>query len=220
MSSQEKTVILLSGGMDSAVAAYSLKQQEIELYALTFTANFYKTSRIETDCAKKIASILGIRHTIVDFSCLSTIIDIDYFNKVDSYAMTHVRRRDIAVPFGAELMLMSAIMYASYNNVKKIVWAIQFDDIGKKSADSIEKYISLFDKLIKIKRLNQCRIETPFLRMKKSEVAILGLKLNVPFDITFSCLVEADKLVHCGVCEQCLQRNFALIEARKNLNIK
>ena len=220
MSSQEKSVVLLSGGMDSAVAAYLLKQQEVELSALTFTADFYKTSKIETHCARKIASILGIRHTVIDFSCLSAIIDTDYFSKIDSYATAYIKRRDIAVPFGAELMLMSAIMYASYNNIRKIVWAIQFDDIGKKSADSIEKYISLFNDIIKIKRLNRCKIETPFLRMKKAEVAAVGFKLNVPFDITFSCLVEAEKLIHCGVCEQCLQRIPALAEARKNLSIK
>ena len=84
MSSQEKSVVLLSGGMDSAVAAYLLKQQEVELSALTFTADFYKTSKIETHCARKIASILGIRHTVIDFSCLSAIIDTDYFSKTMS----------------------------------------------------------------------------------------------------------------------------------------
>jgi 7-cyano-7-deazaguanine synthase len=55
-------------------------------------------------------------------------------------------------------------------------------------------------------------IETPFRDMHKSEVVVLGRELQVPFELTISCMRPAGG-VHCGMCSKCRERHDAFLEA-------
>src|SRR5262245_26536750 len=63
MSTQALAVVLLSGGLDSMVAAGRAREQGFGLLALTIDYN--QRHRIEIDAARRIASALGARHHIV-----------------------------------------------------------------------------------------------------------------------------------------------------------
>ncbi len=58
-----KALVLLSGGLDSMLAAKILMEQGIEVTGLSFKSYFFKTDR-----AKKVAEQLGIKLIEVDFS--------------------------------------------------------------------------------------------------------------------------------------------------------
>ena len=61
-----KSVVLLSGGIDSSTALAIAKSEGYELYALSFDYN--QRHRRELDSAKKVASALGIqKHLIIKF---------------------------------------------------------------------------------------------------------------------------------------------------------
>jgi 7-cyano-7-deazaguanine synthase len=59
----KKAVCLISGGLDSAVAAYIAKKQGYELYALTFRYGQRHTK--ELSCAKKITKAVGVKDHII-----------------------------------------------------------------------------------------------------------------------------------------------------------
>lgn len=52
------------------------------------------------------------------------------------------------------------------------------------------------------------RINMPFREMTKTEVAKLGLELNAPIEITYSCQVNSD--MPCGACPNCVDRINAI----------
>lgn len=204
-----RAVILLSGGVDSAVSAYLLSRQAIELEALTFIIeDGSMTSISDLKCAKMIASKLKLQHTIIDFSCLIPLLN-GFLNKEESDSK--IERKDRAIPFGVEMMLIAALMYATTHNIERIIWSINRDDIGSKmTPNDISEYIRCFEKLTRFRKSDiSCKIETPLLLMKKTEVVSFGERLGVQFENTFSCLLAHSEMIHCGKCEQCIQRTKA-----------
>jgi 7-cyano-7-deazaguanine synthase len=203
-----KAVILLSGGLDSAVSAYLYHKQGVELYGLTFVNRELGIDCVEVRCAKKIASGLGIRHKIADVSFLIDLVDdipslISSFKGVDE---NYMPPRVKVVPFGVEIMHFTAMFYAVSHDIQTIVWSIHLDDfVNKTSTENIKEYIGIIER-ISIRKRMKCIIETPLLLMQKTEIVSLGKELGIPFNDTFSCLVNTDEFEHCGKCERCLQR--------------
>jgi 7-cyano-7-deazaguanine synthase len=55
------------------------------------------------------------------------------------------------------------------------------------------------------------RIVTPLIALHKAEIVTLGLELNAPFDLTWSCYQREDRA--CGVCDSCVLRLRAFRDA-------
>ncbi|MGE0125562.1 MAG: 7-cyano-7-deazaguanine synthase [Vicinamibacterales bacterium] len=55
-------------------------------------------------------------------------------------------------------------------------------------------------------------IATPFSTLHKHQVIELGARLDVPFELTLSCM-QPDGDRHCGVCSKCRERRDAFAEA-------
>lgn len=142
-SNNKKAVILLSGGLDSAVSAHLLHKQNVELHALTFiSSDFQGINSSEAKCAMIIASQLGIKHKIVDLSCLSGLCQNSSNMKLSIKKVTH--RHEKAIPFGIEIMLTASVMYAAGHGIKRIIWSIQLDDLGDgKTPQDIKSYLEV-----------------------------------------------------------------------------
>jgi 7-cyano-7-deazaguanine synthase len=61
-------------------------------------------------------------------------------------------------------------------------------------------------------------IETPFLTWEKEQVIRLGVKLDVPLQLTFSCMSpvrpeDGGLPLHCGLCSKCRERRDAFAAA-------
>jgi len=54
---------------------------------------------------------------------------------------------------------------------------------------------------------NQLKLEAPFVRLTKAEVVKIGLRLNVPYELTWSCYEGGER--PCGVCGTCIDRRVA-----------
>ncbi len=75
----KKVVVGMSGGVDSSVAAYLLKEQGYEVAGATM--NVKSGFGSEDDDAARVADILGIRHYTVDFGDVFRKRVVDYFVK-------------------------------------------------------------------------------------------------------------------------------------------
>ena len=106
-----------------------------------------------------------------------------------------VRRRELGGSLGA---------------TKVYIGAVEPDSSGY--PDCRPEYYSAFNEVVRTgTRDGTIQIVTPLIAMRKHQIVRLGLELNAPFDLTWSCYQREDRA--CGVCDSCLLRLRAFREA-------
>jgi len=216
MSTPDKAVVSLSGGMDSCVCA-ALAARDYDAYALHFSYG-QRTEAKELASAQAVAKALGFK----DFLHLK----IDLFRQIGGSALTD---ESIAVPeveeggqIGADIpvtyvpfrnahFLSAAVSWAEVLGAKKIfIGAVEQDSSGY--PDCRPAYYEAFQQLIRTGTTEgDIEVSTPLIHMRKKQIVALGLELGAPLDLTWSCY-SGEKFA-CGVCESCVLRLRAFEEA-------
>jgi 7-cyano-7-deazaguanine synthase len=211
-----RSVVLLSGGMDSCVCA-ALAVRDSETAALHISYG-QRTEKRERLAFERICDRLGIKQRM-------SIRD-ESFRLIGGSALTDTA---IAVPeageqIGADIpvtyvpfrnahFLSAAVSWAEVLDAEKIyIGAVEQDSSGY--PDCRPAYYEAFNAVIKTgTRDGKIEIVTPLIALGKAEIVKLGLELGAPFDLTWSCYSREDAA--CGVCESCVlrQRAFAEVQA-------
>ncbi|MEM2942477.1 MAG: 7-cyano-7-deazaguanine synthase QueC [Candidatus Bathyarchaeia archaeon] len=203
-----KAVVILSGGPDSATVAYHARSQGYEVYAITF--DYGQIASKEIDHARMVAERLGVSHKIVDLSSLKGVFGESTALMNKSIPMPSEFKPSIIVPFRNAIFLSIAVAYATSIGASKVLYGAQGSD-APFYPDCREDFYRAFQAAARLGTESQIEIEAPFDKIKKSEILKLGLKLGVPYEITWSCYLN--KALHCGVCESCLNRKKAFADA-------
>jgi 7-cyano-7-deazaguanine synthase len=208
MTQKPKSVVVLSGGPDSAVVAYWAKKEGYELYPITF--NYGQIAVKETVSAQKIAESLAIKTKIVDLSALKEV-----FGDVTSLCNTSIPltsefSQPIIVPFRNGIFLSVAVSYAVSVGADKIFYGAHGSD-EPFYPDCRREFYEAFEKAAQQGTDESISIQAPFSGKDKSEVIMKGAELGVPFELTWSCYRDAEK--HCGSCESCINRKKAFQKA-------
>lgn len=122
--------------------------------------------------------------------------------------------RDIPVtyvPFRNAHFLSVAVSWAEVLGAEKIyIGAVEPDSSGY--PDCRPAYYRAFNEVIKAgTKEGRIEILTPLIAMRKAEIVRLGLELQAPLDLTWSCYSREDQA--CGVCDSCVLRLRAFREA-------
>lgn len=216
-----KTVVILSGGMDSTIALH-LMRREHECYALSF---YYKQKQCkELDKAAETCSLYGIPHRILDLSVLGDIAKTISANIMGTdVAMPEDANKEqqpvTYVPFRNMILLSIASSYAESIGAEQIIiGAQQQDHYGY--WDCTPKFIEAMNAVISQNREHQIRIVAPFASMSKAQeiealVAAYGEEEAVKMlGHTLTCY-NPDLDVSCGNCPSCIER----LDAFKAVNI-
>lgn len=211
-----RAVVSLSGGMDSAVCA-ALAARDFDAYALHFSYG-QRTEGRELQSARAIAEALGFQ----DFLHLNT----DLFRRIGGSALTD---SSIAVPKASKGQPIGALIpvtYVPFRNAHFLAAAVSWAEvleagtvlIGAVEPDSSgypdcrPAYYEAFQRLIRTgTRDGSIEIATPLIHLRKREIVTLGLELEAPFHLTWSCYSSAEAA--CGECESCVLRLRAFREA-------
>jgi len=210
----KKAVVLLSGGMDSAVTL-GVAQKDYECYALIF--DYGQRAAKEIMCARRIAEKSGCEHQTLKISLPwkgSALLDMDMAVPEGSLSPegeipeTYVPARNIiflsfgvsfAEAIGAESVFIGAhqLDYSNYPDCRGEFFA-SFQEMSDRGTRRGVGGRGI-------------RIGTPVLDMTKKEILATGNKLGVPFEYTWSCYQDGE--TPCGVCESCILRARAFSEA-------
>lgn len=215
-----KALILLSGGIDSAVCAYIAKRKKREVYGLTFLYN--QKHKIEIQRAKKLGKVLGLKKHWF----LKLPEEIFYSSSLVNKKISVLKKREKGripstyVPSRNMIFLSIASALAESEGFDEIyIGANSIDFSGY--PDCTPEFIRAFQKTLKkgTKRGVEGRaikIMAPLLKMSKAEIIKLGEKLGLDFSLTWSCYSPLKGKYPCGRCSSCKIREKGF----KKANIK
>jgi 7-cyano-7-deazaguanine synthase len=205
--SKPKAIVLVSGGMDSCVTASIANQN----YRMAFFHLNYgqRTENRELQAFNDIADFYSVTERL--------IVDVRFLKKLGGSSLTdlnmQVSKADLEskaipssyVPFRNANILSIATSYAEVIGAVKIfIGAVEEDSSGYPDCRDI--FFKAFNKVIDLgtKPVTKIEIETPIIRLKKSEIIKKGMVLKAPLDKTWSCYQNED--LACGVCDSCALR--------------
>ncbi|MFN3346095.1 MAG: 7-cyano-7-deazaguanine synthase QueC [Chloroherpetonaceae bacterium] len=209
-----KAIALISGGMDSLVSTAIAKRDGYSLAALHLNYG-QRTERKELECFERITAHYGITEKlVVDVTHLSRIGGSSLTDKTIEVSKADIHSKEIPtsyVPFRNANILAIAVSWAEVIGAQRIfIGAVEEDSSGY--PDCRKEFYAAFNQMIKLgtKPTSDIQIITPVIDMKKSTIVKLGLEMNVPFELSWSCYQDNDEA--CGVCDSCALRLRAFQE--------
>jgi len=209
-----RSVVLLSGGMDSCVCA-ALAARDTDAAAMHISYG-QRTEQRERWAFERICDRLGIHRRMALRNDALSMIGGSALT--DSNIAVPVAKDEIGqgsvpvtyVPFRNAHFLSAAVSWAEVLDATRIyIGAVEQDSSGY--PDCRPAYYKAFNEVIRTgTRDGKISITTPLIGMRKADIVRLGLELNAPFDLTWSCYSREDKA--CGVCESCVLRLRAFEE--------
>ncbi len=223
MTDRSKAVVLLSGGMDSCVcAALACRDHEAAAVHISYGQ---RTEDRERRAFIAICDRLGIQQRLlVRNDALRAIggsaltdpcIAVPeskpepnvYFNEISGNAIPITY-----VPFRNAHFLSVAVSWAEVIGARYIyIGAVEQDSSGY--PDCRPSYYAAFNELVREgTKEGDIEVLTPLIDMRKSQIVRLGIELNAPLDLTWSCYQGQEQA--CGVCDSCRLRLQAFADAK------
>lgn len=210
-----KAMVLFSGGVDSTTALGMAIEKYGKEEVIALSVSYGQKHTKEIEAAKKITEYYGLEHISLDLAKIFAYSDCSLLKHSDqeipkkSYAeqiaKTDGKPVTTYVPFRNGLFLASAASIALSKGCEVIYYGAHSDDAaGSAYPDCSTEFNDAMNEAIYLGSGKQVRIEAPFVKWTKSEVVKEGLRLKIPYELTWSCYEGAD--TPCGVCGTCIDR--------------
>jgi 7-cyano-7-deazaguanine synthase len=215
----KRAVVLLSGGMDSCVcAALAARDHDAAAVHVCYGQRTEDRERrsFESICDRlRIHDRLVVRnealHSIGGSALTDSNISVPETHGSFSAAVLSPSIPATYVPFRNAHFLAVAVSWAEVIGAERVyIGAVEPDSSGY--PDCRPEYYRAFNEVVKAgTKEGNIEIVTPLIAMHKAEIVRLGLELNAPFDLTWSCYQREDRA--CGVCDSCALRLRAFRDA-------
>lgn len=203
-----RAVLIFSGGLDSTTLLYKLLADGYQVDALTF--NYAQRHKKEIDCAIVVANRLNVSHHVIDLSNLAAFLgDSALLGKkeVPSCHYTEEAARLTVVPNRNMIMLSVAAGYAEAHEIPELFYAAHKND-QTIYPDCRPEFVQALGPAIRLGTAwHPVELKAPFVQMTKADILRLGLKMQVPFELTWSCYRGEDR--PCRSCPTCIEREEA-----------
>lgn len=211
----KKAVVLLSGGLDSATILYYAKAKGFTPRCLIF--EYGQRHRKEINRAKRIADHAKCRYQFMKIalpwqgsSLLDKKMRLPQREEIDAQKIpaTYVPARNI-------IFLSFAVSFAEAIGAKAVFIganAVDYSGYPDCRPEFFEAYREVLAKGLKAGVEGEpIKVYTPLIHKTKAQIIKMGLKLKVPYHLTWSCYQGGQK--PCGKCDSCLlrQKGFSAV---------
>ncbi len=209
-----KALVVLSGGMDSAVCLALAKRDNKYVEAITF--DYGQRHAKEMEYAADLCSEYDTelhrweldipdRHSSLTSSKPVPQMSYEEMEKQEGPSSTYVHFRNgmfLSTATSFALEIEANVVYAGMHAEDALNWAYP---------DCTPEFLGAMANAIYVGTYHKVRLLCPLEHMTKAEVVQSGNRLRVPFEITWSCY--EGYAYHCGVCPTCQARMGAFMTA-------
>ena len=214
-------VVLSSGGLDSTtVLGLAVKRFGAE-NVVSVSTYYGQKHDVELKCARDVSEYYHVKHLELDLSEIFKFSNCPLLDKstekIEHLSYAEQIERDgegmvrTYVPFRNGLLLstvasvaMSLLEDGKHSKAVIFLGAHADDAAGEAYADCSKEFTDTMSKAISIGTYGKVEVEAPFVKIHKADIVELGLKLNVPYELTHSCY-EGERPC-CGTCGTCIDR--------------
>jgi 7-cyano-7-deazaguanine synthase len=206
---QKSAVVLVSGGLDSATCLAIALDEGYRCHALSF--DYGQRHVAELEAAGRIARSLGAtEHRIMTIgmgdiggSALTDSAIAIPNNPQGGIPVTYVPARNT-------VFLSLALAWAEVLDAESIFIGVNAVDYSG-YPDCRPEYIASFQTMADLATKKgvegrSIRIETPLIRLSKSEIITAGVRLGIDYAQTVSCYQPDRDGQACGICDSCRLR--------------
>jgi len=200
-----KTVLILSGGMDSATLLYDLIAHGDSVEAIG--VNYKQRHGKELTYAETLCRGLGVRFDVLDLSSLSGFLTGSSqsdpnvpvpFGKYDEPSM-----KLTVVPNRNMFMLAAAGAVAIARKADRLAYGAHAGD-HTIYPDCRPEFVEAMGKALGLCDWHTLSLHAPYIDMTKGDICKRGVELRVPYEKTWTCYVGGDR--PCGRCGSCTER--------------
>lgn len=210
-------LIICSGGLDSTTLVYDIVSRRLAdglsgVGMVTF--DYGQRHKWEIQHAERTAKKLKLQHFVVKLpigELLPGSALTDASVGVPEKDYTEATLAVTVVPNRNAIMLSVAAGIANAHGYEQVAAGMHGADHAV-YPDCRPEFISAFDTAMEL----ACgvRITAPYVLLDKADIAVIGARLEVPYEDTYSCYNGRER--HCGVCSTCRERHRALKAAGIN----
>lgn len=214
----KKAMVLFSGGVDSTTCLGLAIEKYGKENVIPLSIHYGQKHEREVTAARKILEYYGIEGMEMDLSSVFTysncsllahsseqIPESSYGEQLEK---TNGSPVSTYVPFRNGLFLSCAASIALAKDCGCIYYGAHQDDAaGSAYPDCSEVFYESMNQAVYEGSGHVLHIEAPFIRKDKAQVVAEGLRLQVPYQYTWSCYEGKDR--PCGVCGTCIDRKKA-----------
>jgi len=214
---QVKSIILLSGGLDSVVSLGFLKEKLNVTMALTFDYG-QKAVEKEIEAAKRVSEYYSIEHKVIKLPWLKEITKTSLVNRaenlpglktseLDNEEKTSDSAQRVWVPNRNGLMLNVAGCFADSEGFGYIIFGANKEEAAT-FPDNSKEFVDKINASFEYSTLVKPKVVAPLVDFTKEEIIKTALDKELPLNLVRSCYIADD--IHCGKCESCLRLKRAL----------
>lgn len=206
----KKSVILLSGGLDSLVALGAYKEEYGIEFAITFDYG-QKSVKHEIEASVNICNYYKIKHKIIKLDWLKEITNTSLVsdkNIPTDNLGTKQSAESVWVPNRNGLFLNIAASFADSYGFNYIIFGANKDE-GQTFSDNTEEFREKISNVFEYSTLQKPQVVAPLINKSKDDIVKIAVEKHIPLEFLRSCYASED--LHCGKCESCLHLKRALI---------
>ena len=216
-----RSVVLLSGGLDSTVSLMRAREEGEVVLALTFDYGQRAAER-EIAAAKAMCERLGVAHRVIALPWLGEITSTALVNQSAKLpqpaagelegAKAQAAAQAVWVPNRNGLFIAIAAAFAEAMGADQIVTGFNAEEAAAFPDNSVP-FVEATNAALALSTLSKVRVVSYTQELDKAEIVRLGQRLGAPLDLIWSCYTAGPQ--PCGVCDPCLRFQRAVAPARQ-----
>ena len=207
-----KSIILLSGGLDSLVSLGLTRDLYNVEVALTFDYG-QKSVKQELEAASNLCEYYKLEHKVIKLDFLKEITHTSLCSDAevptgDELSDGVQSAKNVWVPNRNGLFLNIAGSFADSEDYDYIVIGANMEE-AETFSDNSKEFIERINNLFEYSTQKHPKVLAPLLNFNKNDIVKQALEKSMPLEYVRSCYQGGAK--HCGVCESCMRLKNALL---------